>query len=62
MYAWYICHSLVGAEMEAKLLIELLTRLKVSEDLAADVIVGLMRPPCTSAAKAAVCDTSPTYL
>ena len=25
MYAWYICHNLVGAEMEAELLIELLT-------------------------------------
>ena len=29
MYAWYICHSLVGAEMEAELLIELLTSLTV---------------------------------
>ena len=25
MYGWYICHNLVGAEMEAELLIKLLT-------------------------------------
>ena len=25
MFAWYVCHNLVGDEMEAELLIELLT-------------------------------------
>ena len=58
----------VGAKMEAELLIELLTSWTIilwgspgSFDsvriLPADVIVSLIRPPCTSAAKAAVCSS-----
>ena len=68
MYARYVRHNPVGTKTEAELLVELLTSwtvmlrsspdsLIVSGGLAAELMFCLAGPPCTSAARAAVCSS-----